>query len=230
MQSTSNTLDWAMSELLSNRHVLAKLQAELDEVVGHERCVNNSDIPHLPYLQAVLKETFRKHPLGPLLVPRISFKSCYVGGYKIPEGTRLFVNTWAIGRDPEVWKDPEAFMPERFLDVPEGENPVELKRHHFKLLPFGAGRRMCPGMDLGMAIVPLALAMLVHTFEWELPPGQDSVDMSETLGITCHRVHPLLVLPPRSRLPHCSICEAIAGKGKGSNNTQERKKERKKDI
>ena len=165
MQSTSNTLDWAMSELLSNRHVLAKLQAELDEVVGHERCVNNSDIPHLPYLQAVLKETFRKHPLGPLLVPRISFKSCYVGGYKIPEGTRLFVNTWAIGRDPEVWKDPEVFMPERFLDVPEGKNPVQLKRHHFKLLPFGAGRRMCPGMELGMAIVQLALGRLVHSLE-----------------------------------------------------------------
>ena len=192
-----------MSELLSNRHVLKKLQAELDEVVGLERCVNSSDIPRLPYLQAVVKETFRKNPLGPLLVPRISSESSNVGGYTIPKGTRLFVNTWAIGHDPEVWKDPEVFMPERFLVVPGGdEDPVDFKRHNFTLLPFGAGRRMCPGMDLGVAIVQLTLARLVHSLEWELPPGQDCVDMSEILGIMRHRVHPLLVLPPRSRLPH----------------------------
>ena len=201
--SSSTALDWAMSELLSNRHVLKKLQAELDEVVGLERCVNSSDIPRLPYLQAVVKETFRKNPLGPLLVPHISSESSNVGGYTIPKGTRVFVNTWAIGHDPEVWKDPEVFMPERFLDVPGGcKDPVEFKKHNFKLLPFGAGRRMCPGMDLGVAIVQLTLASLVHSLEWELPPDHDCVDMSEILGIMRHRVHPLLVLPPRSRLPH----------------------------
>ena len=193
-----------MSALLSNRHVLAKLQVELNEVVGLERCVDSSDIPRLPYLQAVLKETFRKHPVAPLLFPRISFESCNVGGYTIPKGTRLFVNTWAIGHDPEVWKDPEVFVPERFLVVPGGgeEEPVDLKRHHFKLLPFGGGRRICPGMELGMAIVHLALARLVHSLEWELPPGHDRVDMSDTLGIISQRVHPLLVLPPRPRLLH----------------------------
>mgnify|MGYP000553623287 FL=1 len=189
-----------MSELLANPHVLAKLRAELDQVVGLDRWVEHSDIPHLPYLQAVVKETFRKHPALPLLVPRMSSQATHVGGYLIPKGTRLIVNAWAIGHDPEVWKDPEVFMPERFLE--QVADPVDVKGHHFELLPFGAGKRICPGMSLAMAIVHLTLATLVHGLEWELPPGQDSVDMSETLGLICHRVHPLLVLPPTPRLPH----------------------------
>ena len=196
--SSSTTLDWAMSELLSNRHVLAKLQAELNEVVGLERCVNSSDIPRLPYLRAILNETFRKHPLSPLLVPRISFETCHVGGYKIPKGTRLLVNTWAIGHDPEVWKDPEVFMPERFLE--QVSDPVDVKDHHFELLPFGVGKRMCPGMSLAMAIVHLTLATLVHSLEWELPSVEKSVDMSEKMTLICERVHPLLVLPSKARL------------------------------
>ena len=117
IDTSSTTLDWAMSELLENPHVLAKLRAELDQVVGIERCVNESDIPNLPYLQAVIKETFRKHPPAPLLVPHMSSEATCVGGYMIPKGTRLFVNVWAIGHDPKVWKDPEVFMPERFVSM-----------------------------------------------------------------------------------------------------------------
>ena len=187
-----------MSELLANPHVLEKLRAELDQVVGLDRWVEHSDIPHLPYLQAVVKETFRKHPPAPLLVPRMSSQATHVGGYMIPKGTRLFVNVWAIAHDPEVWKDPEVFMPERFLE--QVSDPVDVKDHHFELLPFGVGKRMCPGMSLAMAIVHLTLATLVHSLEWELPPGQKSVDMSEKMALVCDRVHPLLVLPSKARL------------------------------
>ena len=147
IETTSAILDWAMSELLANPRVLAKLRAELDQVVGLERCVNHLDIPHLPYLEAVVKETLRMHPAVPLLVPHMPSEMCRVGGYTIPKGARIFVNAWAIGHDPEVWKDPEVFMPERFL-VP-GANPVGVKGNNFELLPFGAGRRICPGMGLG---------------------------------------------------------------------------------
>ena len=198
IDTSSTTLDSAMSELLANPHVLAKLRAELDRVVGIDRWVEHSDIPHLPYLQAVVKETFRKNPLGPLLVPRISSESSNVGGYTIPKGTRLFVNTWAIGHDPEVWKDPEVFMPERFLVA--GANPAGLKGNSFELLPFGSGRRICPGMGLAVTIVELTLSTLIHSLEWDLTPGQKSIDMSDKMALVCDRVHPLLVLPAKARL------------------------------
>ena len=187
-----------MSELLANPHVLAKLQAELDQVVGLDRWVDHSDIPHLPYLQAVVKETFRKHPPVPVLAPRMSSQATHVGGYVIPKGTRLFVNVWAIGHDPEVWKDPEVFMPERFLE--QVAEPVDVKGHHFELLPFGTGKRMCPGISLSMAIVHLTVATLVHGLEWELPPGQKSIDLSEKMTLVCERVYPLLVLHSKVRL------------------------------
>ena len=111
--------------MLANPRVLAKLRAELDEVVGLERCVEPCDIARLPYMQAVVKETFRKHPPAPLLIPHMSWEACQVaGGYTIPKGTRLIVNAWAIGHDPEVWKDPEVFMPERFLGRMGGRPPT----------------------------------------------------------------------------------------------------------
>ena len=190
-----------MAELLANPRVLAKLRAELDQVVGLERCIDHSDMPHLPYLQAVVKETFRMHPAVPMLVPHMPSETCHVGGYTIPKGARIFVNAWAIGHDPEVWKDPEVFMPERFLVA--GANPAGLKGNSFELLPFGSGRRICPGMGLAVTIVELTLSTLIHSLEWELCPGQDKEeDMdSDELGFVCHRVQPLLVLPPRSRLP-----------------------------
>ena len=184
-----------MSELLANPHVLAKLRAELDQVVG----LDHSDIPHLTYLQALVKETFRKHPALPLLVPRMSSQATHVGGYLIPKGARLFVNAWAIGHDPEVWEDPHLFLPDRFLRQ-EGTDHVEVNGNHFQLLPFGSGRRMCPGMGFGMSIVQLTLSTLVHSLEWELPPGQKSIDMSDKMALVCDRVHPLLVLPAKARL------------------------------
>ena len=198
METPNATLNWAFSEVLATPRVLAKLRAELDEVVGLDRCVHYSDIPQLPYMQAVVKETFRKHPPIPLLTRRSS-EACHAGGYTIPKGTRLIVNTWAIGHDPKVWKDPEVFMPERFI-APSDQSVVDVKGHHFELLPFGSGKRMCPGLGLGMAIVQLTLSTLVHSLEWELPIAGQGLDMSEQLGALHCRAHPLLVLPPSSRL------------------------------
>ena len=196
IETSSITLDWAMAELLANPHVLAKLQAELDQVVGLDRWVDHSDIPHLPYLQAVVKETFRKHPPVPVLTPRMSSQATHVGGYMIPKGTRLFVNVWAIGHDPEVWKDPEVFLPERFLE--QVANTVDVKGHHFELLPFGSGRRMCPSVNLAVPLVEVTMANLVHAFDkWELvlPPGKRTLDMSDECGIILRRVDPLIAIP-----------------------------------
>jgi flavonoid 3',5'-hydroxylase len=187
-----------MAELLASPRAMDALQAELDAVVGAERMVEHSDIAQLPYLRAVVKETFRKHPPTPL-VPRMSSDNCELGGYTVPRGTRLIVNTWAIGNDPDVWNDPDAFTPERFLsDKLPG---LDVRGHHFELLPFGSGKRTCPGMDLGLLIVHLTLATLVHCLHWQLPDrGQRPLDMSSELGLLCRRVHPLFVLPPTPRL------------------------------
>ena len=192
-----------MSELLANPPVLRKLQAELNVVVGRDRDVETSDIPQLPYLGAVLKETFRKHPPAALLVPHMSIDKCKVGGYDIPKGTTVFVNAWAMGHDPNVWKDEEKFIPERFLVGHHNSmDHVTWKGQHFELLPFGSGRRMCPGMTLAMPMVELTVSSLVHAFDkWELvlPVGHDSLDMSDECGLTCHRVNPLLALPRRAQ-------------------------------
>ena len=197
VETTSAAIDWGMSELLSHPSVIEKLRDELNIVVGRERHVEVSDIPHLPYLRAVVKETFRMHPPAPLLIPHMSLHACEdVGGYRIPKGTIVLINLWAIGHDPNVWKDdPDIFMPERFLD---DCSSMDVKGKHFEVIPFGSGRRICPGMNLALSIVEITLANLVHAFDdWQvvLPPGQHSLDMSDKCGLSCHRVHPLIVLP-----------------------------------
>ncbi|KAL5550472.1 hypothetical protein UlMin_000648 [Ulmus minor] len=182
------TLDWVMTELVMNPKAMEEAQAEVRSVVGKKRIVLESDIPHMNYLKAVIKETYRLHPPAPLLLPRESSEELTVDGYNIPAKTRIFVNAWAIGRDPEIWEDPETFKPERFI----GSN-IDFKGTNFELIPFGAGRRICPGMDFGTASFELALAQLLHSFDWELPPGKD-LDMAEVFGITMHRKEGLVVL------------------------------------
>ena len=198
-ETTSTVIDWGMSELLSNPRVIGKLREELRRVVGRREgdVVEVSHIPQLPYLRAVVKETFRMHPPAPLLIPHMSLHACEdVGGYRIPKGTMVLINLWAIGHDPNVWKDdPDIFMPERFLD---DCSSMDVKGKHFEVLPFGSGRRICLGMNLALSIVEITLANLVHAFDdWQvvLPPGQHSLDMSDKCGLSCHRVHPLIVLP-----------------------------------
>lgn len=185
------TLDWTMTELIMNPQVLRKAQAEVRSIVGERRSVSETDLPHLHYMKAVVKETFRLHPPAPVLVPRESMEEVTIDGYPIPAKTRFFINAWAMGRDPETWENPDIFEPERFMN-----SPIDFKGQDFELIPFGAGRRMCPAVTFSTATFELALAQLLHSFDWELPPGVKAkdLDLTEAFGITMHKVSPLMVL------------------------------------
>ncbi|KAH7416009.1 hypothetical protein KP509_14G071200 [Ceratopteris richardii] len=173
---------------------MVKLQAELDTVVGKCRLVTESDIENLPYLSCILKESMRLHPSVPLLIPHESVEACQIGDYKIPAKTRAYVNTWAIGRDPSVWERPLDFWPERF----DGNN-LDLRGKQFELLPFGSGRRGCPGWSMGLLNVHIMLATLVQGYTWSTSLAsvsqtiQQTVDMSEKFGLAVHMKKPLTV-------------------------------------
>lgn len=173
-----------MSLLLNHPEVLKKAQMEIDEVVGTDRLVKESDMANLPYLHCIMNETMRMFPAGPLLVPHESAKECKVGGFRVPSGTMLLVNLWAIHNDPKLWDEPSRFKPERF----EG---LEGARDGFKMMPFGSGRRSCPGEGLAMRIVGLTLGTMVQCFEWERE-GKELVELSEGLGLTMPKARPLL--------------------------------------
>ncbi|KAK3028038.1 hypothetical protein RJ639_038759 [Escallonia herrerae] len=198
--TSSSTVEWAIAELLRHPKILARVQLELDAVVGPGRPVTEADLPHLTFLQAVVKETFRLHPSTPLSLPRMAAEDCEINGYFIPKGSTLLVNVWAIARDPDMWSEPLAFRPERFL--PGGEKPnADVKGNDFEVIPFGAGRRICAGMSLGLRMVQLLTATLLHAFNWDLPEGQmaEKLDMEEAYGLTLQRAAPLMV-HPRPRL------------------------------
>lgn len=196
----STALEWAMSELLRRPSAMKKAQEELEKVVGLNRKVRETDLPNLFYLQAVVKETLRLYPSAPLLAPHESMEPCTVCGYEIPAGTRVIVNAWAIGRDPKSWEDAEEFKPERFTESPN--SCVDVRGQDFQLIPFGSGRRGCPGMQLGMVIVEFVLAQLLHCFDWKLPDGMEGrdLDMNEIFGLAIPRAVPLLAIPT-PRLP-----------------------------
>ncbi|KAG6486100.1 cytochrome P450 71A9-like [Zingiber officinale] len=188
--TSSATIIWAMAELMRNPKVMERTQKELRQAVGYKGKVEESDLGNLDYLKLVIKETLRLHPPAPLGISRETTERCTVGSYEVPAGTRVFVNSRAIGRDPDGWSDPEEFWPERFLG---GE--VDFRGNHdFCFLPFGAGRRICPGINFGVAVVELALANLLYSFDWELPSEVHELDMEETLGITMHKKTPLHLL------------------------------------
>lgn len=195
--TTTVTMTWALSLLLNNRHTLKKLQDELDEQVGRERLVNESDIDNLVYLQAVVKETLRLYPAGPLSGPRQFTEDCNLGGFHIQAGTRMILNLWKMHRDPRVWPDPLEFQPERFLST---HKEVDVKGRHFELLPFGGGRRLCPGVSFGLQMTHLALAAFLQAFE-VTTPSNAQVDMSTTFGLTNIKTTPLEVLA-KPRLPY----------------------------
>nr|QRV61378.1 F3'H [Litchi chinensis] len=198
--TTSSTVEWAIAELIRHPKILAQAQKELDSVVGPNRLVTDMDLPHLTYFHAVIKETFRLHPSTPLSLPRMASESCEINGYHIPKGSTLLVNVWAIARDPNEWAEPLEFRPERFL--PGGEKPnVDVKGNDFEVIPFGAGRRICAGMSLGLRMVQLLTATLIHAFNWELPDGRrpEKLNMEEAYGLTLQRAEPLVV-HPRPRL------------------------------
>ncbi|MCD7464691.1 hypothetical protein HAX54_053238 [Datura stramonium] len=192
IDTTATSIDWIFFELLRHPKIMKKLQKELEQIVGIDRMVEESDLEKLEYLDMVIKEGFRLHPIAPLLIPHESIEDCKIDGFDIPRGSRILVNIWAIGRDPEVWPEPEKFMPERFV----GSN-VDLHGRDFQLLPFGSGRRSCPGLQLGLTIVRLVLAQLVHCFDWELPNGMmpNDLDMTEKFGLVTARAQHLMVIP-----------------------------------
>lgn len=195
------TLEWAISELLTNPRTLAAATEELDRMIGHDRLVTERDMVSLPYTRAVVKETLRMHPVGPLLAPHEAREDASVDGYDIPAGTRVLVNVWAIGRDSALWDAPEEFRPERFMPTAgSGSKVVDVVGQDMELLPFGAGRRMCPGYNLGLKVVQLCLANLLHGFVWRLPDGMaaDQLSMDEVFGLTTSRKFPLeAVLEPK---------------------------------
>ncbi|KAG5524890.1 hypothetical protein RHGRI_031535 [Rhododendron griersonianum] len=196
-ETTSISIEWGLTELLRNPHCLKKLQEEIDRVVGLNRKVKESDMDRLPYLQAVVKETFRLHPAIPLLLPRNTMEDTKFMGHLIPKGTQVLVNAWAIGRDPEAWEDPLSFKPERFLD-----SNIEFNGQHFGLIPFGSGRRICVGFALAHRVVHLELATLAQAFDWELSGGvtPETMDMQEKFGLTLRKNVPLKAIP-KKRIP-----------------------------
>lgn len=192
MDTSATTVGWAMSELIRHPNIMKKMQDELEKVVGLDRVVEESDLENLKYLEMVVKEILRLYPAAPLLIPHESLENCTVDGFHIAKKTRIIVNAWAIGRDPSVWIDPEKFLPERFLG-----SQLDVRGRDFQLIPFGAGRRSCPGMQLGLTLVRLLLAQLVHCFDWKLPNGMLSseLDMTEDIGFTSPRLHDLMLIP-----------------------------------
>ncbi|CAM6104831.1 unnamed protein product [Calypogeia fissa] len=202
--SSASSVEWTLSEILRHPKILKKLQDELDITVGRERLVAEEDISKLPYLQAVVKESFRMHPATPMLIPRISLEACEIEGYYIPAGTHAFVNVWAIGQDSEVWENPQDFNPDRFLG-----NPIDVIGANFELLPFGSGRRKCPGINLGVIFVQYVLAVLLQNCDWSFPPGKtpDTFDMREGVGIVNHRIERLAAIVTR-RLPRHILAPA----------------------
>ncbi|GER48957.1 cytochrome P450 [Striga asiatica] len=156
--------------------------------------VDEDDLPKLSYMKAVINEVFRLYPPAPLLVPRETIEKCTLDGYEVQPKTIVYINAWAIARDPEFWEKPNEFLPERFL-----ESKIEIKGHDFGVIPFGAGRRSCPGMFMGLVNVELTVANLLYSFDWELPRGVrvEDVDTEGLPGITVHKKNPLLLVPKR---------------------------------
>lgn len=182
--TTAGTMEWVLSLLLNNPESLKKTQEEIDNHTGKSRLINDSDLPHLPYLHGVIIETFRMCPVAPILVPHESSEDCRIGGFRVPRGTMVMVNMWAIHNDPELWEEPKKFKPERFIKM-EGQ------REGFVLVPFGYGRRGCPGENLAMKVIGLTLGLLIQCFDWERI-GEEMVDMTEGPGLTMPKAQPLL--------------------------------------
>ncbi|MCD7464795.1 hypothetical protein HAX54_053425 [Datura stramonium] len=192
--TTYTTLEWTVTELLRHPRVMETLQNEVRGLAQDKAEIKEDDLGNMQYLKAVIKETFRLHPPIPLLVPRESIEDVNLVGYHIPAKTQVIINAWAIGRDPLSWDDPEEYRPERFLN-----SDIDVKGLNFELIPFGAGRRGCPGTGFAIVVIELALARLVHKFNFALPKGikKEDLDMTECTGLTIRRKSPLLAVATR---------------------------------
>ncbi|XP_058217685.1 cytochrome P450 CYP71D312-like [Rhododendron vialii] len=191
-ETSSATVEWAMSEMVRNRRVMEKAQAELRQALKGKKSIDESHIQGLEYLKRVIKETLRLHPPVPLLL-RECREQTEINGYLIPIKTEVIVNAWAIGRDPGYWKDAESFSPERF-----DNSSFDFTVNKHKYVPFGAGKRMCPGIFFGLANIELPLAQLLYHFDWKLRAGKpEDLDMTETFGAATRRRSNLHLIPTR---------------------------------
>jgi cytochrome P450 len=179
-RTLSTSLEWAVCNLLNHPDVERKAREELYTQIGQDHTVDEADISKLPYLQSVILESLRLHPVVPLLAPHMSSADCTIGGYDVPAGTILFANAWGIHRDPTLWNDPTSFKPERF------EN---WKSEAYTHMPFGMGRRACPGEGLAQRIMAITLGSLIQCFEWEKVDGKD-IDMTDKMHTLMCRVEP----------------------------------------
>ncbi|CAN1257006.1 Desmethyl-deoxy-podophyllotoxin synthase [Linum perenne] len=194
--TTSSLIEWTMSEMLRNPRVLYKAQEEVRQhshlFSESKNIVEEANISELNYLKLVIKEALRLHPPIAMLVPRQNMENCEIDGYTIPANTKIIINAWAIGRNPKYWTQPDMFYPERFID-----SNIDYRGFNFEFIPFGAGRRMCPGITFGITNVELVLANLLYHFDWVLPNGEkfEDLDMTETLGIMVNRKTNLCLVP-----------------------------------
>ncbi|TYH51130.1 hypothetical protein ES332_D10G253200v1 [Gossypium tomentosum] len=190
--TSTATKEWMMVELLKHPNAMKKVQEEVRNVVGNKLRVDAEDVSKMKYLKCVLKETLRLYPAGSLLLPRQTSSSIKLGGYDIPSDTTVLINAWAIQRDPKWWENPEDFIPERFEN-----SSIDFKGQDFQLIPFGFGRRRCPGIPFAVAAIEHVMANLLYWFDWKLPDGEiaENLDMTELFGLTVTKKTPLHVLP-----------------------------------
>ncbi|KAL5714895.1 hypothetical protein ACHQM5_016797 [Ranunculus cassubicifolius] len=186
--TTYTALEWLMAELIRHPEVMKKLQDEVRRVVGTKGEVDEKDIKQMDYLKCVIKENLRLHGPAPFLLPRVSAVSNTIDGYYVPAKTKVLVNTWAISRDPEMWDRPDEFIPERFMD-----KTMDYRGLNFEFIPFGAGRRICPGISFGVNSMECIIANLLYLFDWEVP--KDGIDMTEVFGLSLKMKFPLRLVP-----------------------------------
>ncbi|XP_065873250.1 cytochrome P450 81Q32-like [Euphorbia lathyris] len=185
--TTAVTLEWAISNLLNHPQVLHKAKSEIDTKIGDQNLMDESDISKLPYLQNIISETLRLYPPAPLLLPHLSHNDCTIGPYKVPKYTMLLINAWAIQRDPQLWQDAHKFIPERFEQGGDGHQK-------YKMMPFGLGRRACPGSGLANRVLGLALGFVIQCFEWKRLSEEEDIDMTEGNGLTMPKAEPLVAM------------------------------------
>nr|ABC69374.1 CYP82M1v3 [Nicotiana tabacum] len=188
--TTAVHLIWVMSLLLNNPHVMKQGQEEIDMKMGKERWIEDTDIKNLVYLQAIVKETLRLYPPVPFLLPHEAVQDCKVTGYHIPKGTRLYINAWKVHRDPEIWSEPEKFMPNRFLT---SKANIDARGQNFEFIPFGSGRRSCPGIGFATLVTHLTFGRLLQGFDFS-KPSNTPIDMTEGVGVTLPKVNQVEVL------------------------------------
>lgn len=181
-----------MTEILKAPEFIKKAQVELAQVIGEGKAIEEVDIARLPYLQCIIKETFRMHPPAPFLVPRQVEQDVDMCGYTVPKGSKVLINVWAMSRDSTLWEAPLVFNPDRFKD-----SKLDVRGQNFELIPFGAGRRICPGLPLAIRMIPVMLGTLLNTFKWKLEGDMapEDLDMQEKFGLTLAKLRPLRAVP-----------------------------------